>query len=84
MNRKKKAQQLVDAIKNECNNLNIGKAWEIWCELFALCDTPSTASFEQRIADCIELHSFLQQITNEEVYAITDYGKDLYYTQIEK
>lgn len=84
MNRKKKAQQLVDVIKNECNNSNIDKAWKAWCELFALYDTPSTASDEQRMADCIELHSFLQQITNEEVYAITDYGKDRYHAQTEE
>lgn len=84
MNRKKKAQQLVDVIKNECNNSNIDRAWKTWCELFALYDTPSTASDEQRMADCIELHSFLQQITNEEVYAITDYGKDRYHAQTEE
>lgn len=84
MNRKKKAQQFVDVIKNECNNSNIDKAWKAWCELFALYDTPSTASDEQRMADCVELHSFLQQITNEEVYAITDYGKGRYYAQTEE
>lgn len=84
MNRKKKAQQFVDVIKNECNNSNINKAWKAWCELFTLYDTPSTASDEQRMADCIELHSFLQQITNEEVYAITDYGKDRYHAQTEE
>lgn len=84
MNRKKKAQQFVDVIKNEYNNSNIDKAWKAWCELFALYDTPSTASDEQRMADCVELHSFLQQITNEEVYAITDYGKDRYHAQTEE
>lgn len=36
------------------------------------------------MANCIELRNFLQQITNEEVYAITDYGKGLYYTQTEE
>lgn len=84
MNRKKKAQQFIDVIKNECNNSNIDKAWKAWCELFALYDTPSTTSDEQRMADCIELHSFLQQITNEEVYAITDYGKGRYHAQTEE
>ena len=51
MNRKKKAQQLVDVIKNEYNNSNIDESWKAWCELFALYDTPSTASDEQRMAD---------------------------------
>lgn len=84
MSKKEKAQQLVDVIKNEYSNLNIDKAWDAWCKLFALYDTPPTASDEQRMADCIELHSFLQQITNEEVYAITDYGKDRYHAQTEE
>lgn len=84
MNKKEKAQQLVDVFKNEYSNLNIDKAWDAWCELFALYDTPLAASDEQRTADCIELHSFLQQITNEEVYAITDYGKERYYALTEE
>lgn len=84
MNKKEKAQQLVDVFKNEYSNLNIDKAWDAWCELFALYDTPSAASDKQRMADCIELHSFLQQITNEEVYAITDYGKDRYHAQTDE
>lgn len=84
MSKKEKAQQLVDVIKNEYSNLNIDKAWDAWCKLFALYDTPPTASDEQRMADCVELHSFLQQITNEEVYAITDYGKDRYHAQTDE
>lgn len=82
MNKRKRprqAQQLIDAIKYEYVNSNIAKAWEYWKELFALYDTPPTASDEQKMADCIELHSFLQQITNEEVYTITDYGKRKFY-----
>ena len=81
MNKRKRliqAQQLVDTIKYEYANSNIAKAWEYWKELFELYNTPSTASDEQRMADCVELHSFLQQITNEEVYAITDYGNRLF------
>lgn len=84
MNRKEKAQQFVYTIKNECSNLNIDRAWNAWCKLFDLYNTPPTASNEQRMADCVELHDFLQQITNEEVYAITDYGKDRFLAQIEE
>lgn len=73
--KKEKAQILVDQIKNSCTEFNLEEAWTRWCKLFSLYNTPKSASDEQRMADCIELHSFLQQITNEEVYAITDYGK---------
>lgn len=75
MNKKEKAQILVDKIKNSCAESNLEEAWTCWCELFSLYNTPESASDDERMTDCIELHTFLQQITNEEVYAITDYGK---------
>lgn len=84
IHKKEKAQILVDQIKNSCAESNLEEAWTHWCELFSLYNTPKSASDEQRMADCIELHSFLQQITNEEVYAITDYGKERYYAQTEE
>ena len=58
-------EELVHKCKLEYKNKCMKFAWKYWCMIY---DYFEDKPFE-------ELHKVMEQFTNEEVYAITDYGK---------
>lgn len=79
-------QELVDKCRKAYADKNLELAWKLWedihtiiCEL----DTIDIADDEKRKAVWEKYHSYMEQFTNDEVYGITDYGKQKAYRQME-
>lgn len=60
------------------NNRLMDLAWETWCEIYMMYETPKEASEEQRVKDSRELAKIMAHFTDDEVYGITDYAKKKY------
>lgn len=53
-------------------------AWDAWCEIYMMYETPEKAPEEKRIKDSRELAAVMSRFTDDEVYGITDYAKKKY------
>lgn len=79
-------QELVDKCKSAYANKDLKLAWELWEKLNTIVDKLETidiADDKGKKAVWEEYHSYMGQFTNEEVYGITDYGKQKAYREME-
>ena len=60
------------------NDALMDKAWENWCAIYMLYETPENATEAQRIKDSKGLAEAMAHFTDEEVYGITGYAKKKY------
>ena len=56
----------------------MGKAWQNWCTIYSMYETPENAAEAQRIRDSQELAKVMAHFTDNEVYGITGYAKKKY------
>ncbi|MCQ2081640.1 MAG: hypothetical protein MJZ11_08270 [Lachnospiraceae bacterium] len=54
------------------------KAWQNWCTIYMMYETPENATETQRIKDSQELAKAMAHFTDNEVYGITGYAKKKY------
>lgn len=80
-------QELVDKCKKAYADKDMNKADELWCDIHDLLsknlDEFDKNDEENRYKCYQEFHDYMQQFTDEEVYNITDYGKQKAYRQME-
>lgn len=81
-----KYQELVDKCKQAYENNNLKLAYKYWCDIF---DTTLDELDKCGRDDDIKTYKiwskhneYLKQFTNEQVYAITDFGKMLAYREM--
>lgn len=81
-------QELVDKCKKAYADKDINKALEYWCDIHDLLDNKLNEfdkyDDENRHKCYQEYYNFMQQFTDDEVYTITDYGKEKAYRQMER
>lgn len=73
-------QKLVDKCKQAYNNGNLEQASIYWKEIYNLLDKELDKAKDkrQRFYAYKKYNSCMEQFTNEEVYAITDYLKGIF------
>lgn len=79
-------QELVDKCKKAYADKDLKLAWQLWEELGKIIDKLDEIDIkddEKRNAIFEEYHSYTEQFTNEEVFGITDYGKQKAYREME-
>lgn len=81
-------QELVDKCKKAYADKDMDLAYKFWCDIHDLLDNKLN-EFDKYDDDnrhkCYqEYHDFMQQFTDDEVYTITDYGKEKAYRQMER
>ena len=81
----KNYRTLIDNCKNYFNNGDMKNAWKCWCEINDLfldnLDKYDTHEEEERKKVYSEYYYYMEEFANEEIYKITDYGKELYYIE---
>lgn len=81
-------QELVDKCKKAYTDKDMGLAYKFWCDIHDLLDNKLNEfdkyDDENRHKCYQEYHDFMQQFTDDEVYTITDYGKEKAYRQMER
>lgn len=85
MDRQEAAEELVTETKMYFYNSILRsredlmeKAWQKWCAIYMMYETPKNAPEEQRMKDSQELAKVMAHFTDNEVYGITDYAKKKY------
>lgn len=77
-----KYQKLIDLCKGAYNSGDLSSAWEYWKMIYGLLDRKLSKidkGDQTKITEFFnEYHSYMEQFTDEEVYDITDYGKEQY------
>lgn len=80
-------KELVDKCKKYFADKDMENAYKIWCDIHDLLDKNVNAfdkcDDENRYKCYQEFHDYMQQFTDDEVYTITDYGKQKAYRQME-
>lgn len=79
-------QELVDKCKKAYADKDLKLAWQLWEELGKIIDKLDEIDIkddEKRNAIFEEYHSYTKQFTDEEVFGITDYGKQKAYREME-
>lgn len=80
-------QELVNACKKAYADKDMNKALEYWEKMYDLLDEKKSKfdkTDEKNIYACFsEFDSYMKQFTDDEVYTITDYGKEKAYRQME-
>ena len=79
-------QELVDKCKKAYIDKDLKLAWQLWEELGKIIDKLDEIDIkddEKRNAIFEEYHSYTEQFTDEEVFGITDYGKQKAYREME-
>ena len=80
-------QELVNACKKAYTDKDMGLAEKFWCDIHDLLqeklDKFDKYDDENRHKCYQEFHDYMQQFTDDEVYTITDYGKQKAYRQME-
>ena len=78
-------QKLVDKCKKAYKKHDLHTAYLCWCEIHDIFQN-KLDKFDKydeiNVLNCYqEFHEYIEQFTNDEVYDITDYGKELYYIE---
>lgn len=68
-------QELVDKCKKAYADRNLELADKYWCEIFDVLDKKLKNNEEDKFNIYQEFHTYMEQFTDNEVYAITDYGR---------
>ena len=80
-------KELVDKCKQAYKDNRLDNAWEYWCGIHDILDKKwkelGTDDKTNRYKCYQEFHDYMQQFTDDEVYTITDYGKQKAYKQME-
>lgn len=80
-------QELVDKCKKAYIDKDMNLAYKFWCDIHDLLDKNldefDKYDEENRHKCYQEFHDYMQQFTDDEVYKITDYGKEKAYRQME-
>lgn len=80
-------QELVNACKKAYADKDMNLAYELWCDIHDILDKKldefNKADDENRYKCYQEFHDYMKQFTDEEVFKITDYGKEITYRQME-
>ena len=80
-------QELVDKCKKAYIDKDMNLAYKFWCDIHDLLnknlDEFDKYDEENRHKCYQEFHDYMQQFTDDEVYKITDYGKEKAYRQME-
>ena len=80
-------QELVNACKSAYADKDMNKAYEYWCKMYDLLEEKQnkfdTKDDKNRFMCFSEFQDYMQQFTDDEVYSITDYGKEKAYRQME-
>lgn len=80
-------QEIVNACKSAYKNKDMGLAYKFWCDIHDLLnkklDEFDKTDDENRHKCYQEFHDYMKQFTDDEVYSITDYGKEKAYRQME-
>lgn len=80
-------QELVDKCKKAYIDKDMNLAYKFWCDIHDLLqeklDKFDKYDDENRHKCYQEFHDFMQQFADDEVYKITDYGKEKAYRQME-
>ena len=81
-------QELVDKCKKAYADKDMDLAYKFWCDIHDILDKKldefDKYDDENRHKCYQEFHDFMQQFTDDEVYTITDYGKEKAYRQMER
>ena len=80
-------QELVDKCKKAYIDKDMNLTYKFWCDIHDLLDKNldefDKYDKENRHKCYQEFHDYMQQFTDDEVYKITDYGKEKAYRQME-
>ena len=80
-------QELVNECKRHYVNNDMKNAYKLWCDIHDLLESKLNAFDKYDEANrykCYqEFHDYMQQFSDDEVYKITDYGKQKEYRQME-
>ena len=80
-------QELVNVCKKAYADKDMGLAYKFWCDIHDILDKKldevEKYDDENRHKCYQEFHDFMQQFTDDEVFGITDYGKEKAYRQME-
>ena len=80
-------QELVDKCKKAYIDKDMNLTYKFWCDIHDLLDKNldefDKYDEENRHKCYQEFHDYMQQFTDDEVYKITDYGKEKAYRQME-
>lgn len=78
-------QKFVDASRNAYKENNLEEAYKYWCKLHDMVDNKLNQVDEKddkaRFNCWKEFQSYIDQFPSEEIYAITDYGKNKIYRE---
>ena len=78
-------QKLIDKCRKYYRKKDLKNAYQYWCKIHDLL-LNKLDSFdkydEKNVNKCYqEFYNYMRQFTDDEVYDITDYGKELYYIE---
>lgn len=76
-----RAQALVNELKNYYNEGDIPSAYSCWCRIYDLFEPKEYMTWQERETLFKEQAKYMSQISDEAVYAITDFGRDKYYKE---
>ena len=78
-------QELVDKCKKAYKKHDLHMAYKYWCDIHEILlnklDKFDEYDEENRYKCYDEFHKYIEQFTSDEVYDITDYGKEKYYIE---
>lgn len=75
---RRQAQELTDVVIEEFKAGHMEMAWNAWCQLYDLFPL-DPGNKEYTFHQLNDLDSFLSQIDDDTVFAVTDYGRNQYY-----
>ena len=76
-----KAQSLVNDLKKYYNEGDIPSAYSCWCGIYDLFVPKEYMNWQERETIFKEQQKYISQISDEAVFAITDYGREKYYRE---
>lgn len=74
-----KAQSLVNDLKNYYKEGDIPSAYSCWCKIYDLFEPKEYMTWPERETLFKEQQKYISQVSDEAVFAITDYGREKYY-----
>ena len=74
-------QEMVDKCKKAYKDKNLKLAYQYWCEIYDILDKKlsNVSKEEEKKSLYMEFFDYIDKFTDEEVYDITDYGKEQAY-----
>lgn len=79
---KQTAQIITNNIISNYEKGNIPQAYDCWCRLYDLYEPTQNMTEEDKYNQLQELHSLTNQVKDDAVYAITDYGREKEYNRM--